>query len=959
MRNILSTQDVALINLKDLSTSMNPLERLWNIHKKLFLFFIVRIRTRAAGQHQTSSHDKIREYSDENKSNSPKMTQGYILSTYATLLVYILCDCLSALPSTHPINDDILGIFQSLSATNENTKPNKLNQSFQIENSSSKQFHHNTPFQTGQLNPQDHSFKPKIFENNLDVNNMDHGPKSLTLPETEKLLMEDFYPSIPDNMHERSFDEIQLLNQIFGEYDSVINECQVGTSNSQCLQTNKIDVEQWMDQHLINLPMSSFGGILEPCDNLAPQAISNAKGDSVPAKIDSPAYNSNIGFTKNKFSTHHHLKNIWSLTPRKIHSLNTFQVSEDCIPKKRPRFHDALYLNSGPGELTTHCDTQVISQSKRKVHYVYNNPATDIPNNGEMTRDLVIDQAMDSEIPPMMNLKTNSQDYHQPCIVDEIQDHHDANISGPQYDGYDGLFEGPHLLNQNLPGIESTVPNSENLSRYKQDIDPANKEISGFNKNLNKLKSDGYVKSPDPSMICSLRHAIDRVPCIQKNQMIPKPVGAPRHYMKGFLVDEGNLVLGKKPGVSSDLAEYFSWVFDKTILIHRKDMENSDKVKRLQVLFNTLRYGLIKGFFGGLQLLYQKGQYQTLDENVLVAGFEFIKVYFKGFEQMSLPEPNIVVKTHDWNGCQGIFTYLTSLKSLESWSSKLIWILLHNFSEWNLIQRRVAAVPFCKNTFIDRCNSLNTHRVSLYKFLEPPLGHQPKSGSVHGQKKHKCNFVDDTHRSRKVEMGKKFRCDQSNCLGIGRQVIGTTPYLWDSISSFFEDLEKDLLEDEDSFIDKSSLLTYGGGRRCKEGQCKKDVTFNILIDDAITLAQNYITPAFLGIIERFCRNRGNRPSSYSHINHRWEFLKHYFSTWKDRGHWGTFQDSVLLMVAGNPSYNPDLTNPRDCLYHCMLYAAVNVPPQRLVRYLSYQWIDIMIQHGAKFSEASRSNAINF
>lgn len=178
----------------------------------------------------------------------------------------------------------------------------------------------------------------------------------------------------------------------------------------------------------------------------------------------------------------------------------------------------------------------------------------------------------------------------------------------------------------------------------------------------------------------------------------------------------------------------------------------------------------------------------------------------------------------------------------------------------------------------------------------------------------------------------------------GKKLVAWFTNIKASVNNFFEDIQRKLITNQNLFIDKDELLIQKFGRHRFRKLLHDPHSLEPLILNAINMAREVITTTFLGFVDSLCP-RGSRSlisGPDTHIQEGWKFLQNFFVQWGNNRTWGEFTDPVILMISSNGRHTPDWTNPRDSLYHCMLFTKTNKPPKSLIQYLSKQWLASLI-----------------
>lgn len=423
--------------------------------------------------------------------------------------------------------------------------------------------------------------------------------------------------------------------------------------------------------------------------------------------------------------------------------------------------------------------------------------------------------------------------------------------------------------------------------------------------------------------------------------------------IKAVLIQEGYLVLGKYPSISVNISRYFSGLFQDTLAKDPSIDHNSSRRKDLAHLHHVIRTELIKCFFGGLRVIYQEQGKEFLSEEVVKEGWDFLSQYFESLPSFSFrPKALSVNQTFNWENPEVILRYLESLEDLRNWSYKLTRILWHNFAKWNMSHQRVPSITYDSKSFVEKFELIESGRRAKNVLLQ--IHQHDTFGSTHLDDdtqdqepfRDEASGTGDHDGLESTTIKRTFTMNKQN----GRKLVNKRSSLGRQMVQYFKDLHQSLKEDSNVYIDKEELFRHKQLRILKSKNKVKQLesyNFQVLIQNAINIASKSITQAFLGTVEHFHKNSRLNSSKMRLLHHAFDFLKRFFSLWKDECTKGGYMDDVLLMMLQENTYVTDWNDPRASLYTCMMFSNIYKPPLLLLKYLSQCWLELILEDHLK------------
>lgn len=470
-------------------------------------------------------------------------------------------------------------------------------------------------------------------------------------------------------------------------------------------------------------------------------------------------------------------------------------------------------------------------------------------------------------------------------------------------------------------------------------------------------KSDTEEKSSPNAMEGILDDVISR---LHYKFFGVKKLGARGKYqyiIDEFLMDEGNLLLGKFPDVSINVSKVLSSNMQQ--MISRMKSRNDPKIqnietRRLEMIYTTVRSGLIKSFFGLLKYLNDQHDQESLTQNVVMDACDFLKDYFSIWGKLvytgQRSDYNKSNKELDWSSSSSIFKYIESLIDVTKFRSSLVWIVWDSFLKWSLSHRGKESIVTYTNIYLEKLVEIHSQRLLKYRTLQPHIANASTGINLGGRKRSKPHQYLGKQNDMVLE---NLRCKTS--LESGKDFIERNKRISLSINDYFSSMQKDLGVKYDSIFNEQDgqYLEHIGSKISTK--FPSNVNRASLLYNAIFVSKDIITPGFLGTIISFHENQGGSLSLETLLDYGWEFIQDFFSRWKKYVTKVEFGENLFVKFCEKPRHTPDWTNPIESFYYCLIYTQHQYSPPKILNYLSHQWLDQLEKNNSYISQDVTSN----
>ncbi|KAH9820816.1 hypothetical protein DFH28DRAFT_1051538 [Melampsora americana] len=484
-------------------------------------------------------------------------------------------------------------------------------------------------------------------------------------------------------------------------------------------------------------------------------------------------------------------------------------------------------------------------------------------------------------------------------------------------------------LSTNTLASEPTSSNTDNIIRHTDTYHLAS------NLNKNSRKKHKQIPAFPQSIIITTPSGIGSQPVITHSSESSEEISfignvkLKPNVIRATLQWQSRLALGKKFGLSEDIQAYFETLKASTL------PKISDKLKRVgydkevELSLDRIRTDFVLGVLGSLKITFTGVRFLPSMGLLLNDAWDFLKDYLDR-ELMNVNHEELlksigdVTKSYSYYLQHGnLMTYMLCLSKHTIIATQLLFQVLKEWKVSSTYKESLSNVPLDFETFLVKCESLYQER---------------GEGQVGPKRKQKQNSAESQAVESSPSINSNIpRQDKSpRMLGVGfsrsirrsgKEII--LAHKSQEIKDFFSHLKEEMLESFEEYwaqIDQPMSSSTN----------KDNLNWN-MVERAITVAHDYITPSFIGLLG-LMHPEMTRPQAWDNtFESGWKFLKYYFSTWNQ--YVSETTHPISLKASKKSKAEIEWSNVKETIYYLCGVDSNNSFPQRPIWYLVESWYD--------------------
>ncbi|KAH9822549.1 hypothetical protein DFH28DRAFT_922838 [Melampsora americana] len=386
---------------------------------------------------------------------------------------------------------------------------------------------------------------------------------------------------------------------------------------------------------------------------------------------------------------------------------------------------------------------------------------------------------------------------------------------------------------------------------------------------------------------------------------------------------QAKLAMWHLPGISTAVRSFFHSIEDRFVANLAEGWKEYITTEKLLFTFKRIRCELVMGFFGALKVVYRKmgpTEMRWLVEDSWKFLSQYLKKEFEILEYNSQPEPSLIPRS---SYCKDkkpgdILLHMLILSNRTLMSSRIIFQLLVEWYQSSKKNDTIFRISMNYPTFVQTCDVLCKRKgedASIWKFMG--------DGKTEYARKKGKRIKLDSEKTEKVKGERGYEVFSRGMRARGNNLAESDiPILGQEIKGYFAAL----MSEVNKMCETQDGLPTG-------------IMGNFdTITQAISVAERYITPMFMGVLISLPRETNDNGYLYQQlIQSGWNLLKTYFYRWLK--FLSTIQYSGISLTSKCRAENVNWSDEKMTISHlAAIKKAYQMSPQ-IIWYLLDLWYD--------------------
>ncbi|EGG01857.1 uncharacterized protein MELLADRAFT_110666 [Melampsora larici-populina 98AG31] len=385
------------------------------------------------------------------------------------------------------------------------------------------------------------------------------------------------------------------------------------------------------------------------------------------------------------------------------------------------------------------------------------------------------------------------------------------------------------------------------------------------------------------------------------------------------------ILLAKRYNVSYKIARFFNNLEKSYMLMPDHSLYRLRNFSQFHISIEKLRTSLVMGSIGALKLIVQRHIGLELMNSLILDLWEYLQQFIND-ELMLSPKETIIMSAekqkrqkHNWIQPGELLEYLSNLANSSPISSKIVHLKIQDWATTTTYKNMISGIATDYQSLVEECETFykqkGEDKTVYYKNKNKARNHHILQDNLTNTS---TRLIPILSSSQLVQALKKLGWDVAR----SKYTVTFFSYLHSVIESN-PDPEKSLYNDSKDVQEGAQILN------------KK------MVHQAIHLAQNEVTPAFMGLLRLMHHDPAiDADSTWNAVSQSgWEFLKEYFSTWirylSEPDH------HILVIPPGKARVLDEWFDLKVTLNYLSKKRETNTVPQGLIWFLADVWYDEM------------------